>query len=346
MVGSGNNQKLGISIAISRDGAILVTGSTKYVRVHRYDGSSWNMFVNDWSWVTSAVNDVSISADGRTIVTGEQGYNGNEGVAYVYTIDSSPSVYKGSPLSGETAGDKFGRSVTVSPDGSVIAIGAAGGRYIKLYDYDGGDWLEREKLLKQFSNGFGITVAMSDDTTRLLAGASGSDQAFIFDASTSPISLLQAFDGDVPPQNFGQGVSMSSDAVVLAVGAFSGDYVKLFRADDASARDSYSQISTNIVVTQAASKFGLAVALSADGSTLVAGQPEADSDTGYARVYRVHEDSYQERKLLGFHAGKENREKFGFRIAVSTDGGYFAIASPEFDGTGSLVGQVRTHARK
>merc|ERR1711981_204759 len=69
---------------------------------------------------------VSLSSDGNTLAVGADG-NDYSGQVKVYRVNSSNKwIQLGSDIDGESAGDYFGSSVSLSSDGKTLAVGAWG----------------------------------------------------------------------------------------------------------------------------------------------------------------------------------------------------------------------------
>ena len=70
---------------------------------------------------------VSLSSDGTILAIGGRVNDGNgtdAGHVRVYGWNGSAWIQKGVDIDGEAEGDQFGRSVSLSSDGSILAIGA------------------------------------------------------------------------------------------------------------------------------------------------------------------------------------------------------------------------------
>ena len=70
---------------------------------------------------------VSLSADGTVVAIGSPNNNENgsaSGHVRVFKLDGSSWAKVGQDIDGENAGDRSGLSVSLSADGSVVAIGA------------------------------------------------------------------------------------------------------------------------------------------------------------------------------------------------------------------------------
>ena len=135
----------GTSVSMSADGTTFVVGSsfnsgvngTKSGQVRVY---TFNATLNTYTQVGldidgEAANDefgfsVSMSADGAIFVVGariNKGINGAfSGHVRVYGYNSTLNTYAqvGLDIDGEAAGDQFGRSVSMSADGTTFVVGA------------------------------------------------------------------------------------------------------------------------------------------------------------------------------------------------------------------------------
>ena len=103
-----------------------------------YQAKAWNQLGADVG--QSGVFSVSLSSDGTRLAIGEPGYATNAGRVYVYEYSSSATAWAQlGAYVGEYADDRFGFSVSLSSDGTRMAIGAPGygpnaGR-VRVYQY-------------------------------------------------------------------------------------------------------------------------------------------------------------------------------------------------------------------
>ena len=197
----------------------------------------------------------SLSEDGRIIAVGSSNWASNTGQNYefglvqVWKYDEASNRWlpMGHPISGRAKDDSFGSKVTISDDGSRLAI-LAGGHYEKLkpyvrvYQYD--DVLEHD----------GNWVQVGPDME--------------LDAAWVPLGF--DFSGD------GSTVALASLRVgrmgLVTVWQYDEAYLMWRRQGSNIGSDSSSR----------ENKFGESIALSYDGSVIVAGDP--GSASGYARV--------------------------------------------------------------
>ena len=131
----------GRSVAVSADGQIVAIGATRgatagLIRMYSWDSqdSKWvqmgNSLVGEAPW-DHAGDDISLSADGKTVAIGALG-NDNNGLGsghtrvYVWDSESFTWTQRGDDIDGQASYDWSGRSVSLSSDGLTLAIGAGG----------------------------------------------------------------------------------------------------------------------------------------------------------------------------------------------------------------------------
>jgi hypothetical protein len=191
-------------------------------------------------------NSVSISADGTTALIGaydDDDKGSNSGSAYIFTRNGSNWIQSAKLLASDGAAtDSFGRSVSLSSDGTTALIGAyldddkgnnSGSAYVFIKD--GSNWIQSAKLVAfdaAADDIFGRSVSISADGTTALIGAYGDDDkgstsgsAYIFTRNGSnwiQSAKLLASDGDVVDY-FGRSVSISADGITSLIGAYLDD---------------------------------------------------------------------------------------------------------------------------
>ena len=276
----------------------------------------------------------------------------------------------GPNLLGEYDRDRFGASVALSANGSILAVGAIwnhGGTgswfqgHVRVleYDNDTDDWKQLGHDLEGAASGdsFGGSVSLSADGTVLAVGATmndGESSSRVFDSGTVStfkfdrlsgrwLPMGQDIDGETESDMFGASVALSSDGKTLASGAIMLErngpgYVRVLGYDDSMKR--WIQRGQNLHGKGAENRFGGAVALSADGNTLAVGASKNDGDTGMdsgcVRVfeYDKHSDRWElsGQELYGEEAGDE----FGESVALSADGRTVAAGAKWNDGRNGI----------
>ena len=104
------------------------------------------------------------------------------------------------------------------------------------------------------------------------------------------------------------------------------------------------QIGADIIGENPEDKFGIEVALSADGNTLAVGARDNDgggTNSGHVRAYRRVSNAWLQ---LGSDIdGEAADDRSGNAIALSADGNIMAIGADENDGGGTNTGSVRIY---
>jgi hypothetical protein len=179
---------------------------------------------------------VSLSSDAKTAVIGaprEVIFSSYLGKAYIFSNSGGTWVQdvEITPSDG-TAMDQFGYSVSLSSGGTTALIGAwghtvgsnfqQGSAYI--FTESGGSWTQEAELTASdgaAGDGFGTSVSLSSDGSRVLVGAGVQGAAYVFTESGgtwTQLAELTASDG-APNDDFGSTVSLSGDGATALVGA-------------------------------------------------------------------------------------------------------------------------------
>jgi len=364
------------------------TGSNAgHVRIYKYNASkttannigpiAWDKLGGDIDGESasdqSGGNDsnsegVKLSADGTIVAIGALYNNGNgtySGHVRVYKYNASkgssnnlgPAGWDklGDDIDGEASYDYSGYAISLSADGTILAIGAFGNDatsteagHVRVYKYTPSK-----------------TVAVTNQT----------------DASFGPIGwnrLGADIDGEAAYDRSGTGVSLSADGTVLAIGAHQNNnstgHVRVYK---------YTPTKTVAVTSQTDASFGpigwnrlgadidgeafgdysgADVALSADGTILAIAGYQNDgtaSDAGHVRVYKytpsktvaVTNQSDASFGPIGWTRfgvdidGEAANDWSGQSIALSSDGTTVIIGARYNDGTSGNTSDNRGSAR-
>jgi hypothetical protein len=270
--GESANDNSGWSVSLSADGSVVAIGAygnddyyvdSGHVRVYAWNSTSNNYVQRgadiygeaggDWSG-----NAVSLSADGSVVAIGAPYNDGNMNHDYwneywnyghvrVYTWDSTSNNYvqRGADIDGESYGDTSGCSVSLSADGSVVAIGALfndgiNGTYsghVRVYAWNstsnnyvqrgadidgeaGGDWSGRSVSLSEDGSVVAINAPYNDGIN---GTNSGHVRVYAWDSTSNNYFQRGAdIDGESEYDYSGWSVSLSADGTVVAIGAENG----------------------------------------------------------------------------------------------------------------------------
>lgn len=261
----------GKSVSLSADGNTVAIGTTPLttagnVRVFQYNGTDWVQFgatIDGEAFGDDSGHSVSLNADGSILAIGaidNDGANGeNSGHVRVYQHNGTAWVQLGADIDGEAQENNSGKSVSLSANGSIVAIGAnnndeigTNAGHVRVYQYNGTDWVQL-----------------------------GSD-----------------IDGEAALDQFGTSVSLSADGNIIAIGANYNDgangvdsgHVRLYRYNGSA----WEQLGGDIDGEASNDVSGTSVGLSADGTKLIIGAHRNDSngiDSGNVRVFNIQDSS-------------------------------------------------------
>ena len=118
------------------------------MRVYEYSGSSWSQLgadINGEAAGDYSGYSVSLSSDGTIVAIGapdNDGNGSNSGHVRVYEYSGSSWSQLGADIDGEASGDYSGSSVSLSSDGTIVAIGApyndgngSNSGHVRVYEY-------------------------------------------------------------------------------------------------------------------------------------------------------------------------------------------------------------------
>jgi uncharacterized protein YeaC (DUF1315 family) len=218
-----------------------------HVRVYEYSGGSWSQLGSDIDG--EAANDTSgyatsLSSDGTILAVGaynNAGVNGSSsGHVRVYQWNGSSWSQLGSDIDGEAENDQSGRSVSLSSDGTILAVGApyndgtgTSAGHVRVYEYSGGSWSQLGSDIDGEAAGdaFGYSVSLSSDGTIVAIGGINNDgtpnnsgHVRVYEYSGGSWNQLGSdIDGEAGGDNSGFSISLSSDGTIVAIGAYGND---------------------------------------------------------------------------------------------------------------------------
>ncbi|CAK0884256.1 unnamed protein product [Prorocentrum cordatum] len=210
----------------------------------------------------------------------------------------------GQDIDGEAAGDWSGFSVSLSSDGSRVAIGApyndgagTNSGHVRVFELSGNTWSQVGQDIDGEAQGdYSDVVSLSSDGSRVAIGAVYNDGAGaesghvrVFELSGNIWSQVgQDIDGEASDDHSGFSVSLSSDGRSVAIGAPYNDgagtnsgHVRVFELSG----NTWSQVGQDIDGEASADQSGFSVSLSSDGSRVAIGAPWIWANPGHARVF-------------------------------------------------------------
>jgi FG-GAP-like repeat/FG-GAP repeat len=354
----------GIAVAMSGDGNTALVGG-------RNDdggiGATWVFTLVNGVWTQQAEliannpignprqgSSLALSYDGNTAVVGGPYDNAQGGAAWVYTRSNGTWTQQGKLIG--TAGSGFqGISVGVSGDGNTVIMGGNGGGIGQawIFTRTNGVWTQQGNQL--VGTGYvgspfqGTSVALSGDGNTAIVGGyadnSNVGAAWIFTRSNGVWTqqggkLFSA--GAVGPALQGWSVSLSGDGNTAILGGYQDNgsvgATWVYRRSSGV----WSQIGHKLVGTNATGvpQQGWAVALSADGNTILSGASGNGGDGGawvFVRTNRTNTHDFND----DGYSDIVWRDSSG-NVAFWLMNGAAALSSGGFSGAGatwSIVGQ-------
>jgi len=402
--GEAADDKSGNTVSMSSDGTRMAIGAkindnngnddAGHVRVYSESGGTWTQLGGDIDG-EAAEDDfgysVSMSSDGTRVAIGGRKNDGtsgstsdNRGHVRVYEYDaaktSAPAKWAqvGGDIDGEAAGDESGRSISMSSDGTRVAIGArwndgtSGSTsdnrgHVRVYSESGGTWTQIggdiDGEATGDESGDVLSISMSSDGTRVAIGASENDGSSGSGSAAGHVRVYSEsggtwtqvggdIDGEATGDYFGRSVSMSSDGTRVAIGASGNDGTSGSTSDNrghvrvySESGGTWTQVGGDIDGEAAGDRAGRTVSMSADGTRVAIGATENDANRGHVRVYSESGGTWTQ--IGGDIDGEDALDNSGVSISMSPDGTRVAIGATQNDGSSgsdSYAGHVRVFA--
>ena len=315
---------------------------------------------------------VALSSDGQILAIGamkndDAGNNAGHVRVYQWDLANSEWLQRGVDIDGTSQGDGFGRSVALSADGSILAVGANGNDSFasnsgqtQVFKWDSGTWQQLgEDIYGEVAGDFsGFDVALSHDGETVAIGAptngvvaNGSARVFSWDEGGA--EWLQVGDdliGEGAGDQFGVSLALSADGTVLAVGASMNDgtgsnagHVRVYGLTSSNA---WSQLGADLDGEMADDRSGYSVSLSSDGEKIAIGAVKNDDNgirSGHVKVYEWDASSAAWNQLGANIPGEAAYDWSGWSVALAEDGERVAISSTYNDDNGTNAGHVRVY---
>ncbi|MEP1488517.1 MAG: FG-GAP repeat protein [Algibacter sp.] len=279
----------GYSVSLSSNGEIVAIGAmhnhgrngenSGHVRVYKNNSGIWKQVgadidgeaEDDWSGYS-----VSLSGDGATVAIGavlNSGNGTNSGHVRVYKNISGIWTQIGENINGKGVKDYFGASVSLSNDGTTVAIGAhqggaPSGGYVSIYMNILGNWeqIGDDIVGEPTDNSFsGWNICLSNDGSTVAIGAyMNNDEGIRYSYVRAYQNKFNAWmqrgadiDGKASGYNLSgfNNISLSGNGTITLIGAYEKNsnnnehkpainYVRVYKYKDNP--NIWAQINTNI----------------------------------------------------------------------------------------------------
>lgn len=319
------------SVKMSSNGQIVAVGSMNEGKVYVYErtATSWELKGLPISMTNStSLYAIDMTSDGLTIAIGAAT---QLGTVTVYTWTGVQWTRKGAVITGEESNANFGFTVSISEDGSVLAVGEPRRGLndfgsVHIYRWVDDSW--SGTVIEPISGGeFGTSVALSPLGDKLVISEPyfsetgffrrGRVSTYLYSDSTWN-ATSQQITGDISEQ-LGMGLEMSANGNVLSV----------YSTFDAKGRVRVYEWSTDMWVprgnvfrgTTTNGRLGFSMSLSADGSNLAIGSLNMSA----VNVYIWTNATWT---LKGTAIQSSQSENFGYSLSLSGDGSAISIGAP------------------
>ena len=255
-----------------------------------------------------------MSADGTVVAIGSylNDSNGNNsGHVRIFKLNNGNWVQTGQDINGEAEGDRSGDSISLSADGTVVAIGAPGNSndngpgsgHVRVFSLVGDVWVQiGQDIDGEVAGDNAGMVSLSEDGTVVAIGArrnagngdvSGHVRIFKFNNGIW-VQTGQDINGEAIGDYSGGSISLSADGTVVAIGAEKNDgngddsgHVRVFNLIN----DIWVQIGQDIDGEVAGDYAGV-VSLSTDGKVVAVGAISNNNGfrSGHVRIYALNTD--------------------------------------------------------
>lgn len=316
--GEASGDTFGNALSLNASGNRIVIGGANndnangtdsgHVRVYEY-GKGWSQIGNDIDGESTSNrfgSSVAINNTGNIIAVGApfaDGTNGaNSGHVRVFELITNNWVQIGADIDGEAASNRFGESVSMNSDGTIIAIGGTlnndngtNSGHVRVFENIAGTWTQIGTDIDGAAEDLvGTSVSLNDDGTIVVIGAPSSNTtnsglARVYENIADVWTQIGAdIDGEAADDQFGYSVSITGNGLKVAIGgrlndgsATNGGHARVFTNNGGT----WTQEGQDIDGVSASGVLGDSISLSNDGNEIAVGAPFGNVFLGYVQVY-------------------------------------------------------------
>jgi len=367
LLGSHN---FGWSTSINDSGSIVaVSGLNNQVRVFENTNGNWQQLGNSINGEASGDNfgqSISLNSDGTILAVGasrNDGNGNNSGHVRVFQNISNSWTQIGSDIDGEAENDRSGASVSLSGDGTVLAIGAYnndgnGGfekGHVRVFKYSNNIWTKIGSDIdgENDRDEFGFSVSLNNDGNVLAVGAPDNDgnglnsghTRIYQNISNNWTQIGNDIDGETSSNRSGIAVSLNNNGNIIAIGAeFNSDngnlsgHARIYQ----NISNNWTQIGNDIDGENAGDRFGTAISLNGDGTIVAIGARNNDgngSNAGHTRIFNNNNNNWQQ---TGVDIdGEASEDLSGFSVSLNDNGKILSVGATGNDAGGNGSGHAR-----
>ncbi|MGI9460676.1 MAG: hypothetical protein ACR2NF_11800, partial [Pirellulales bacterium] len=262
----------------------------------------------------------------------------------------------GQEIAGESTGDYFGDDVSISDDGSTIAVSApfndgngSNSGHVRVFRLSGSSWTQIGDDIngENYEDQSGKSISLSSDGNTIAIGdrrnngnhhdgnAYGDGHVRIFRFNGSSWSQIGGDIDGSNDENMGSSVCLSNDGNTVAIGSpfyHSGSntyagIVRVFTTDGVT----WTQVGQDIVGPSRGDFYGAenqTLSLSSDAKILAIGAKHGNDDVGHVRIFKLNGSSWIQ--LGSDLVGQGADDWFGNSVSLSADGETIAVGATNY----------------
>lgn len=285
---------------------------------------------------------IELSDDGSLMVVSFPFVNKFTGLVKIYKTEMNRWKEVATIL-GKSFDDEFGFSISLTGDGTKVAIGTSGANsnsYVQVHgESSSGTWnqigedLVLEGVSTSRGTGFGFSLSLASDGSLLAIGSpfasrngipdSGRVDFFQIDQNEQWVPFGDGLDG--PVANGGFGMSLSLGGEFVAIGAPKMSYVHIYRMFQVTG--GWEMFGEELNGLDDDDLFGQSVAMSTDGLRFCISAPRNSNmgeKSGVVSTYERMDDSHFY-EIGGYMYGQDPGSLHGNILSLSGDGNRIAV---------------------
>lgn len=310
-------------------------------------------------------NSISLSADGTIVAVGAYLNDGNgdkSGQVRVFKNNNGIWTQIGQDIDGEASNDYLGKSVALSANGTILAIGVPwndnngiNSGEVKIYKNIGNVWTKFGQNIygKYPGDQLGYHISLADNGNTLAIGVPYNSNNGTFKGHVQIYKNNNGNWTQVGKNIYGKAVgdlaglnvSLSNNGEIVAIGSPSNGengqksgQVRVFKNNNGF----WTQVGNDINGEAKGDQSGTSVSLSSNGKTVAIGATHNAGNgekSGQVRVYNLLGNNW---KQVGQDINGENENDiFGWKVSLSSNGNRVAVGAPQNSENGKSSGQVR-----
>jgi len=268
---------------------------------------------------------------------------------------------QGNDIDGEAINDQSGYSISLSTDGTIVAIGSpfndetdTNSGQVRVFQNQSDTWVQIGNNINGTSSSSisGFSVSLNADGTIVAIGAPDYTETGMFEVgqvrvfqnqSGNWVQMGNPIIGEALSDHSGYSISLNDSGSVLAIGAPDNGLLENVGSNYGQVRvyefqtDSWIQIGSDIDGENPEDNSGFSVSINQDGNIVAIGAPnnnDSATGAGHVRIYRNESNNWIQ---IGSDIdGEALNDKFGSAVSLNNQGTIIAIGALDHNGIGHV----------